>query len=50
MQTPLDKLVQKIASGQLPIPVGKTFPLEQVAEAHRCMEQNKGGGKIVILM
>lgn len=49
MKTPLEELVEKIASGQLPIQVGKLFGLEQVAEAHRCMEENKAGGKIVIL-
>jgi NADPH:quinone reductase-like Zn-dependent oxidoreductase len=49
MQTPLEELVEKVASGQVPIQVGKMFRLEQVAEAHRCMEENKAGGKIVIL-
>jgi NADPH:quinone reductase-like Zn-dependent oxidoreductase len=49
MQTPLDELVEKIASGRLSIQVGKVFRLEQVAGAHRCMEENKAGGKIVIL-
>jgi NADPH:quinone reductase-like Zn-dependent oxidoreductase len=49
MQTPLEGLVEMIVSSQLPIPVGKVFGLEQVADAHRCMEENKAGGKIVIL-
>ena len=49
MQTPLEGLVEMIVSSQLPIQVGKVFGLEQVADAHRCMEENKAGGKIVIL-
>jgi NADPH:quinone reductase-like Zn-dependent oxidoreductase len=48
MQTPLEELVEN-ASAQLPIQVGKMFRLEHVAEAHGCMEENKAGGKIVIL-
>lgn len=49
MLTPLDELVDKIAAGQLPIHVGKIFRLDQIAEAHRCMEENKAGGKIVVV-
>jgi NADPH:quinone reductase-like Zn-dependent oxidoreductase len=49
MLTPLEELVEKIASGQLPIQVGKVFKLDQIVDAHRCMEDNTAGGKIVIL-
>ena len=49
MLTPLEELVEKIAAGQLPIHVGKVFRLDQIADAHRCMEQNEAGGKIVVL-
>jgi NADPH:quinone reductase-like Zn-dependent oxidoreductase len=49
MLTPLDKLVQQIASGKLRVQVGKTFRLDEIVEAHRCMEENKAGGKIVVL-
>jgi NADPH:quinone reductase-like Zn-dependent oxidoreductase len=49
MQRPLQTLIERIAAGELPIQVGKLFTLEQVHEAHLCMEENKGGGKIVIL-
>ena len=31
------------------IQTGPVFKLEPVAEAHRCMEENKAGGKIVAL-
>jgi NADPH:quinone reductase-like Zn-dependent oxidoreductase len=49
MLTPLEDLVEKIANGQLPIHVGKVFRLDQIVDAHRCMEENKAGGKIVVL-
>jgi NADPH:quinone reductase-like Zn-dependent oxidoreductase len=49
MRTPLEDLVEKIAAGTLHVQVGKTFHLDEVAEAHRCMEENKAGGKIVVL-
>jgi NADPH:quinone reductase-like Zn-dependent oxidoreductase len=49
MLTPLEELVEKITAGQLPIQVGKVFKLDQIIDAHRCMEENKAGGKVVVL-
>src|SRR6266404_3728736 len=49
MRTPLEDLVEQIAAGTLHVHVGKTFHLDEIAEAHRCMEENKAGGKIVVL-
>jgi len=49
MLTPLDDLIEKIGAGQLRIQTGPVFRLDQIAEAHRCMEENKAGGKIVVL-
>ena len=49
MRTPLDDLAAQIAAGKLRIHIGKTFRLEEIVEAHRCMEENKAGGKIVVL-
>jgi NADPH:quinone reductase-like Zn-dependent oxidoreductase len=49
MLTPIDELAQKIANGDLPIQVGRVFSLDQIVEAHRCMEGNEAGGKIVVL-
>jgi NADPH:quinone reductase-like Zn-dependent oxidoreductase len=49
MLTPLEDLIEKIAAGQLPVHIGKVFSLDQIVDAHRCMEQNKAGGKIVVL-
>jgi len=28
----------------------KTFMLHEISEAHRCMESNKAGGKIVVVI
>ena len=47
--TPLEELIEEIASGKLPIKVGRTFKLDEIVEAHRCMEGNGAGGKIVVL-
>jgi hypothetical protein len=33
----------------LKVQVGKVFRLDDIVEAHRCMEENKAGGKIVVL-
>ncbi|KAG0584589.1 hypothetical protein KC19_3G220300 [Ceratodon purpureus] len=50
MATPLLELVQQMKAGTLHIPVGKTFKLEEIVQAHECMEANAAGGKIVVLM
>src|SRR5271156_6072655 len=49
MRMPLEELVEQIAAGTLHVQVGKTFHLDEIVEAHRCMEENKEGGEIVVL-
>ena len=49
MRTPLEELVEQIAAGTLRVQIGRTFHLDEIVEAHRCMEENKSGGKIVVL-
>jgi NADPH:quinone reductase-like Zn-dependent oxidoreductase len=49
MRTPFEELVKQIVAGTLHVQVGRTFHLDEIAEAHRCMEENKAGGKIVVL-
>jgi NADPH:quinone reductase-like Zn-dependent oxidoreductase len=49
MQMPFDDLLQQIGSGELPVQVGKVFRLDEIVEAHRVMEENRAGGKIVVL-
>ena len=36
-------------AGTLRIRLGRLFKLDDIVEAHRCMEENKAGGKIVVL-
>jgi NADPH:quinone reductase-like Zn-dependent oxidoreductase len=49
MRTPLNDLAMQIEAGTLHIQVGKIFHLDEIVEAHRLMEQNNAGGKIVVL-
>jgi NADPH:quinone reductase-like Zn-dependent oxidoreductase len=49
MQMPVNELVEQVASGKLKVQVGQGFHLDDIVEAHRCMEENKAGGKIVVL-
>jgi NADPH:quinone reductase-like Zn-dependent oxidoreductase len=49
MATPYDELLGQVKAGTLRLPVGKVFRLDEIVEAHRCMEDNKAGGKIVVL-
>jgi NADPH:quinone reductase-like Zn-dependent oxidoreductase len=50
MLTPLDNLVEEIAGDRLHVQVGRTFHLDEIVEAHRSMEENQAGGKIVVLV
>ncbi len=50
MRTPLEELIEQISAGTLKVQVGKLFHLDEIVEAHRCMEENKAGGKIVVLI
>jgi NADPH:quinone reductase-like Zn-dependent oxidoreductase len=49
MRMPFDDLAEQVAAGTLKIQVGRVFHLDDIVEAHRYMEENKAGGKIVIL-
>jgi NADPH:quinone reductase-like Zn-dependent oxidoreductase len=49
MLTPLDELIEQVAAGMLRVQVGKVFKLDDIVEAHRSMEENRAGGKIVVL-
>ncbi|MCB9794616.1 MAG: zinc-binding dehydrogenase [Alphaproteobacteria bacterium] len=37
-----------VAAGQAQVPVAGVFPLEQIQEAHRHMDESRGAGKLVI--
>jgi NADPH:quinone reductase-like Zn-dependent oxidoreductase len=49
MLTPLDELAEQVAAGTLRVQVGRVFNLSDIVEAHRSMEENSAGGKIVVL-
>lgn len=46
---PLDEIVGQIEAGDLSVHVGRVFQLEQIVEAHECMEVNESNGKVVVL-
>jgi NADPH:quinone reductase-like Zn-dependent oxidoreductase len=48
MRTPLQDLLDQIEAGALHVQVGRTFHLDDIVAAHRCMEANTAGGKIVV--
>jgi NADPH:quinone reductase-like Zn-dependent oxidoreductase len=49
VRTPLEELSEQVASGKLHVQIGRVFTLDEIVEAHRCMEENRAGGKIVVL-
>ncbi|KAH7399813.1 zinc-binding oxidoreductase [Cadophora sp. MPI-SDFR-AT-0126] len=49
MTTPLEELAGKVKEGRLKVQVGRVFRLDEIVEAHRVMEENSAGGKIVVL-
>jgi len=46
---PMQDLIDQVAAGMLHVQVGRVFHLDDIVEAHRTMEENRGGGKIVVL-
>jgi NADPH:quinone reductase-like Zn-dependent oxidoreductase len=46
--TPLQQVVDAVEAGTFRPPIGKTFSIDEIVEAHRTMENNTAGGKIVI--
>jgi len=49
MATPLQDIITQIEAGTFKVPVGEVFTLNNIAQAHACMENNTAGGKIVVL-
>lgn len=48
MSTPLQKVVDAVEAGTFSPPIGRTFRFDEIVEAHRTMESNAAGGKIVV--
>ena len=49
MAMPLQSLVEQIEAGAMRVTVGRVFKLDEIVEAHRIMEDNTAGGKIVVV-
>lgn len=49
MQTPLQEFVREIEAGRTQVKIGRVFRLEDIVEAHRAMEDNTAGGKLVVV-
>ena len=46
---PVDQLAHDVAAGKLQMQIGRTFPMSEIVAAHRLMEENKAGGKVVVI-
>ena len=46
---PLSEMARTVAEGKMKIAIGRVFKLDQIVDAHRLMDANTAGGKIVIL-
>ncbi len=46
--TPLQAVVDAVETGAFMPPIGRVFSINQIVEAHRLMENNAAGGKIVV--
>lgn len=48
MAMPFQELVEQVATASIHVPVGRVFRLDDIVQAHRTMEDNRAGGKIVV--
>ena len=49
MATPMQMVVSEVEAGHMTPKIGRVFQLDDIVEAHRCMEDSAAGGKIVVL-
>ncbi len=45
----LQAFINNVEAGNIKLNIGQTFTLEEIAEAHKLMESNTAGGKIVVV-
>ena len=51
IETPLDEIVEQLGTERIKGLIGKVFDgLDKINEAHKCMDEDKAGGKIVVLI
>lgn len=49
VETPLDEIVNQLGTERVKTLIGKFFVgLDKMYEAHKCMDEDRAGGKIVI--
>jgi NADPH:quinone reductase-like Zn-dependent oxidoreductase len=46
--TPLQQVIEAVEAGTFRPPIGRVFSIDETVEAHRTMEGNAAGGKIVV--
>lgn len=46
--TPLQQVIEAVEAGTFRPPIGRVFSIDEIVEAHRTMEENAAGGKIVV--
>ncbi len=49
IDTPLQTVVNEVEAGRMKPRIGRIFQLDEIVDAHQCMEDNAAGGKIVVL-
>jgi NADPH:quinone reductase-like Zn-dependent oxidoreductase len=49
MALPFQSLIDQVEAGKMPVRIGKVFKLDDIVEAHRLMESNQAGGKMVVV-
>ena len=49
IESPLQRVVNEIEKDRMMPKIGRVFQLDDIVKAHRCMEDNTAGGKIVVL-
>ncbi len=47
---PLQKIAQDVAAGKLEAKPSRVFRFDEIREAHRVMEANQAGGKMVVIV
>jgi len=47
--TPLQDIVDDVEAGRFKPPIGRVFAIDDIVQAHRVMEEDSAGGKIVVL-
>ncbi len=49
MRALIERLIERVASGELKVAVDSVFPLAEAADAHRHIESRKAFGRVVLV-